>query len=55
MGAKRAMTYRLAIGTALATALLLVWVIGAVGLIGVEGDPFDRTYGGCSAWRSSAP
>ena len=38
--------YRLAIGAAMGTALLLVWVIGAVGLIGVEGDPFDRIYGG---------
>lgn len=49
MGAKRATTYRLAIGTALATALLMVCVIGAVGLIGVEGDPFDRIYGGVLA------
>jgi len=49
MGAKRTRTYRFAIGTALATALLLVWVIGAVGLIGVEGDPFDRIYGGVLA------
>ena len=38
--------YRLGIGAAIGTALLLAWVIGAVGLIGVEGDPFDRIYGG---------
>lgn len=38
--------YRLGIGAAVGTALLLLWVIGAVGLIGVGGDPFDRLYGG---------
>ena len=42
-------TNRWAIGAALATALLLLWVIGAVGLIGVEGDPFDMIYGGVLA------
>ena len=26
-----------------------MWVIGAVGLIGVEGDPFDLIYGGVLA------
>ena len=36
--------YRLATGASVATAFLLLWVIGAVGLIGVEGDPFDRLY-----------
>ena len=41
--------YRLAVCTALGTAFLLMWVIGAVGLIGVEGDPFDRIYGGVLA------
>lgn len=41
-----ASAYRLGIGAALGTALLLLGVIGAVGLIGVEGDPFDRIYGG---------
>lgn len=44
-----ARTYRLAVGAAVLTALLLVWIIGAVGLIGVEGDPFDRLYGGVLA------
>ena len=38
--------YRLAVGAALATAFLLVWVIGAVGLIGAEGNPADRMYAG---------
>ena len=41
--------YRLAGGAALATGVLLLWIIGAVGLIGVEGDPFDRWYGGVLA------
>ena len=41
--------YRFAVGAALATAFLLVWVIGAVGLIGVEGDPYDFMYGGVLA------
>lgn len=36
----------LATCTAAGTAVLLVWVIGAVGLIGAEGDPFDRIYFG---------
>lgn len=42
-------TYRLGMAAGLTTAFLLVWVIGAVGLIGVEGDPFDRIYGGVLA------
>ena len=41
--------YRLAVGAALATAFILVWVIGAVGLIGAEGDPFDLIYSGVLA------
>jgi hypothetical protein len=41
--------YRFAVGVALLTSLLLVWVIGAVGLIGAEGDPFDLAYGGVLA------
>ena len=35
-----------AYGAVLGTAMLLMWVIGAVGLIGAEGDPFDLLYGG---------
>ena len=42
-------TFRLAVGAALATAFILVWVIGAVGLIGVEGDPADLMYAGALA------
>lgn len=41
--------YRLAILAALATGFILLWIIGAVGLIGVEGDPYDRSYGGVLA------
>ena len=41
--------HRLALCAAIATPLLLLWIIGAVGLIGVEGDPFDRVYGGVIA------
>ncbi|MDE2781563.1 MAG: hypothetical protein OXK77_01275 [Gemmatimonadota bacterium] len=48
-----ARTYRLAVAASLLTALLLVWIIGAVGLIGVEGDPFDRLYGGVLAVGSA--
>ncbi|WP_425155469.1 hypothetical protein [Candidatus Palauibacter sp.] len=46
---KAASAYRFAVGAALATAFILVWVIGAVGLVGVEGDPFDLIYGGVLA------
>ncbi len=38
--------YRAAIGVAIGAALVLVWLIGAVGVLGVEGDPADRMYGG---------
>ena len=40
---------RFALCAAIATPFLLLWVIGAVGLIGVEGDPFDLIYGGVLA------
>lgn len=40
---------RLAIGTTFGTAILLMWVIGAVGLIGAEGNPADRMYAGVIA------
>ena len=49
MRIKAASAYRFAVGAALATAFILVWVIGAVGLIGVEGDPFDLLYAGVLA------
>ena len=41
--------YRVAVGLALATAFMLVWLIGAVGLIGAEGDLFDLMYFGVLA------
>lgn len=41
--------YRFALCAAVATPFLLLGIIGAVGLIGVEGDPFDRVYGGVIA------
>ena len=49
MRIKAISAYRFAVGAALATAFILVWVIGAVGLIGVEGDPFDLLYAGVLA------
>ena len=41
--------YRAAVGVALAAALLLVWLILAVGVLGVEGDPADLMYIGALA------
>lgn len=41
--------YRVAAAVALGTALLLVWLIGAVGIVGVEGDPADLMYLGVLA------
>ena len=43
------LAYRLAVGVALAAALILVWMMGAVGIIGVEGDPADLMYFGVLA------
>ncbi len=37
--------YRVAFGVGLATAFLLVWVNGAVGIIGNEGNPANLMYG----------
>ncbi len=42
-------SYRFATILALATAFILVWLIGAVGVIGVAGDPFDLMYFGVLA------
>ena len=42
-------SYRFATVLTLATAFILVWLIGAVGVIGVEGDPFDLMYFGVLA------
>ena len=41
--------YRAAVGVALAAALLLVWVNGAVGIIGDSGDPANLMYVGVLA------
>lgn len=41
--------YRAAIGVALAGLFLLVWMNGAVGIIGNENNPANRMYGGVLA------
>jgi hypothetical protein len=41
--------YLLALGVALGTALMMVWLMGAVGLLGIEGDPADRMFFGVMA------
>jgi hypothetical protein len=41
--------YRLAIGVALATACILVWLSLGVGIIGKDGDPANRMYFGVVA------
>lgn len=41
--------YRMAIGVALAAALILVWANLAVGVIGTEGDPANLMYAGVLA------
>lgn len=38
--------YRAAVGVALAGLFLLVWINGAVGIIGNENNPANRMYGG---------
>jgi hypothetical protein len=40
------MAYQAAVGVALAAALLLVWISGAVGIIGTEDNPANLMYGG---------
>lgn len=42
-------SYRFALGISIAGSLFLLMLIGAVGVIGVEGDPFDRVYFGVVA------
>jgi hypothetical protein len=41
--------YRLALAVALGTALFLVWGMGALGIVGIEGDPADRMFMGVIA------
>lgn len=43
------MVYRMAVGVALAAAFLLVWVNGAVGIIGSENEPANLMYFGVLA------
>ncbi len=42
----RSTVYRAAVGVALAAAFLLVWVNGAVGIIGSENQPANQMYAG---------
>jgi hypothetical protein len=51
MAARKAgdIAYRAAIGVALAAAFILVWLVGAVGVIGEDGDRADLMYGGVLA------
>jgi hypothetical protein len=46
---KHKTAYRSAVTVALAAALILVWLMGAVGIIGVEGDRADLMYFGVLA------
>lgn len=41
--------YRAGIAVAVGTALFLLWGMGALGIIGAEGDPADRMYYGVLA------
>ena len=41
--------YKTALVLAIATALILFWVIGAVGVLGADGDPADLMYIGVLA------
>jgi len=47
--AKATTAYRSAVCVAIATAFFLFWLVGAVGLIGTEGDRADMMYGGVLA------
>ena len=46
---KRKTAYLSAVGVALAAAFILLWLMGAVGIIGVEGDRADLMYFGVLA------
>ena len=43
------LAYRAGVGVALAAAFILVWTVGAVGVIGEDGDRADLMYGGVLA------
>jgi len=38
------MAYRIGLALAVASALFLLWGVAAMGIVGSEGDPFDRLY-----------
>ena len=40
--------YRTAIAVAVGAALFLLWGMAALGVVGIEGDPADLMYFGCS-------
>ena len=42
-------SYKAAVALAVATVLILFWVIGAVGVLGADGDPADLMYIGVLA------
>ena len=46
IGMRQSSTYRLAVGLALAAVLILIWVHGAVGIIGDSDDPANLMYVG---------
>lgn len=41
--------YRAGVAVAVGTALFMLWGMGALGIIGVEGDPADRMFYGVLA------
>lgn len=45
----RKIAYRSAVAVAVGTALFLLWGMGALGIVGIEGDPADRMYYGVLA------
>jgi len=47
--ARASTTYRLGAGVAIGSAFFIVWLMGAVGIIGVEGDPADLMFFGVFA------
>ena len=46
-------SYKAAVALAVATVLILSWVIGAVGVLGADGDPADLMYIGVLAVGST--
>jgi hypothetical protein len=46
---KTGMAYRLAVGIGVVAALLLVWIVMGVGVLGADGDSVDRIFTGVLA------